>query len=112
MDMRLFVALPLIAVFLAAQCILGFVWFQFWLRNLSHYFKPPGWLERLRHDLVFDWRMAVLSGALMSLSCMSASLALLIWTSLWDLALVFTGASLAMGLFSGVGYTFRLRFRR
>jgi hypothetical protein len=109
---KVFATLILVMVCLTAWLILNYIWFQYWLRNLSEHFKLPGWLERLRRDLHFDWRIMILSGALTSFFWVSVSLLLLIWELLpWNLAPLFIGASLATGLVSILNYAFRLRFR-
>jgi len=110
---KVFATFLLVMICLAAWSILNYIWFQYWLRNLSEHFGLSGWLERFRRDLHFDWRIVILSGALTSFSCMSASLLLLVWELLrWNLAPLFIGASLATGLVSILNRAFRLWFRR
>jgi hypothetical protein len=110
---RVSTTLILATIILAARGILGYIGFQCWLRNSSECFKLPGWLERLRYDLGFDWRIMVLSGALTSLSWVSVSLLLLVWKLLfWNLAPLLVEASLVAGLFSALNCAFRLQLRR
>jgi len=100
---KVFLTVILSTICALAICAYCYIDFQGWLRNLleySEYFKIPAWLRKLYREPRPRRRYVLLGAGLTFLSCVSASLIILIWQPLFELALPLLLISLVISCLS------------